>query len=193
MPQGHLRDAARPEATMTPARSVDGLTRHFGGLRAVEDVSLRRRRRRASSASSDPTARARRRCSRWSPAQLAARRPAACVFDGQDITGWPAHRVAAGRAGPHLPADAAVRVDVGARQRRRRLAHPRPVAHGGPRPRPRGPRAGAARRRRPARHRQPDHGRPQAARAGPGAGHASRGCCSSTRSSPGWCPPSGSR
>ena len=72
---------------------VEGLTRHFGGLRAVEDVSLEvderrlpRHHRTQRRGQDDAVLAARRRSCR--------RRPGRVVFDGQDITGWPAHRVA---------------------------------------------------------------------------------------------------
>ena len=71
---------------------VEGLTRHFGGLRAVEDVSIR-------VDDNDflgiigPNGAGKTTLFSMIAGQLEPT-SGRIVFDGQDITGWPAHRVA---------------------------------------------------------------------------------------------------
>jgi branched-chain amino acid transport system ATP-binding protein len=71
---------------------VEGLTRHFGGLRAVEDVSV-------SVEDNDflgiigPNGAGKTTLFSMIAGQLTPT-SGRIVFDGQDITGWPAHRVA---------------------------------------------------------------------------------------------------
>ena len=72
---------------------IDGLTKTFGGLHAVEDVYRRRRGRTSSSGVIGPNG-----AGKTTLFSLLAGEQAPTagqvVFDGEDITGWPAYKVA---------------------------------------------------------------------------------------------------
>jgi len=71
---------------------LDGLTRHFGGLRAVEDVSLNVGEGELLGIIG-PNGAGKTTLFSLISGQLAPS-SGRVVFDGQDITGWPAHKVA---------------------------------------------------------------------------------------------------
>ena len=169
---------------------LDGLTRHFGGLRAVEEVTL-------DVGEHDflgiigPNGAGKTTLFSLVSGQLS---PTAgrVVFDGTDITGWPAHRVA--QAGlvrtfqlmrPFGSMSVVDNVAVASHTRHRS----RTVA--------RGHALEVLRRVRldDVASATPAASPPPASSASSSRGHWrwSRGCCCSTRCSPGWCRPSASR
>ena len=118
-PTGRSRPRRSATCASTPRRappaaeaagvvlSAEGIVKRFGGVLAVDDVSLELQQRRDPRASSGPTGPARPPCSRSSRASC-ARTPGTSSMHDTDISDWPAYRRSALRPRSLLPGRPAV-------------------------------------------------------------------------------------
>ena len=190
LPKGSLRLDQGPVAQVS-LLEIDDLSKSFAGLHAVQDVTVRLDEHEFLGVIGPNGAGKTTLFSMLAGEQVPT--SGRVVFDGQDVTGWPAHRVADAGLVRTFQLMRPVRLDDRPGERDDRSPAAPPFAWRRTTARARGPRP------RPARRQYAvdvglavDRGS-QAARAGPGAGPPAAGASCSTRCWPGSCRPSAPR